>query len=163
MVNSKATSGSAALTGSNEFSRDRPLLEIKGVSKKFGDFTAVNIVDLDIYQGELFCLLGGSGCGKTTLLRMLAGFENPSSGQILIDGQDMSEVPPYKRPTNMMFQNYALFPHMTVEKNIAFGLEQDGLAKTEISEKVDNILKLVELQDYKKRRPQQLSGGQRQQ
>ena len=81
---------------------------------------------------------------------MLAGFENPSSGQILIDGQDMSEVPPYKRPTNMMFQNYALFPHMTVEKNIAFGLEQDGLAKTEISEKVDNILKLVELQDYKK-------------
>ena len=162
MVNSKATSGSAALTGSNEFSRDRPLLEIKGVSKKFGDFTAVNNVDLDIYQGELFCLLGGSGCGKTTLLRMLAGFENPSSGQILIDGQDMSEVPPYKRPTNMMFQNYALFPHMTVEKNIAFGLEQDGLAKTEISEKVDNILKLVELQDYKKRRPQQLSGGQRQ-
>ena len=162
MVNSKATSGSGALTGSNEFSRDRPLLEIKGVSKKFGDFTAVNNVDLDIYQGELFCLLGGSGCGKTTLLRMLAGFEKPSSGQILIDGQDMSEVPPYKRPTNMMFQNYALFPHMTVEKNIAFGLEQDGLAKTEISEKVDNILKLVELQDYKKRRPQQLSGGQRQ-
>ena len=162
MVKSKATSGSAALTGSNEFSRDRPLLEIKGVSKKFGDFTAVNNVDLDIYQGELFCLLGGSGCGKTTLLRMLAGFEKPSSGQILIDGQDMSEVPPYKRPTNMMFQNYALFPHMTVEKNIAFGLEQDGLAKTEISEKVDNILKLVELQDYKKRRPQQLSGGQRQ-
>ena len=108
MVNSKANSGSAALTGSNDFSRDRPLLEIKGVSKKFGDFTAVNNVDLDIYQGELFCLLGGSGCGKTTLLRMLAGFEKPSSGQILIDGQDMSEVPPYKRPTNMMFQNLSL-------------------------------------------------------
>ena len=162
MVNVKTNSGSDALTDTNEFSKDKPLLEIRGVSKKFGEFIAVNNVDLDIYQGELFCLLGGSGCGKTTLLRMLAGFEKPSSGQILIDGQDMSEVPPYKRPTNMMFQNYALFPHMTVEKNIAFGLEQDGIAKTEISDKIDSILKLVELQDYKKRRPQQLSGGQRQ-
>jgi putrescine transport system ATP-binding protein len=162
MVNVKTSSVSGTLTGTNEISKDKPLLEIRGVSKKFGDFIAVNNVDLDIYQGELFCLLGGSGCGKTTLLRMLAGFEKPSSGQILIDGQDMSEVPPYKRPTNMMFQNYALFPHMTVEKNIAFGLEQDGLAKTEISDKIDSILKLVELQDYKKRRPQQLSGGQRQ-
>ena len=162
MVNVKTSSGSDALTDTKKISKDKPLLEIRGVSKKFGDFTAVNNVDLDIYQGELFCLLGGSGCGKTTLLRMLAGFEKPSSGQILIDGQDMSEVPPYKRPTNMMFQNYALFPHMTVEKNIAFGLEQDGLAKTEILDKVDSILKLVELQEYKKRRPQQLSGGQRQ-
>ena len=162
MVNVKTSSGSDALTDTKEISKDKPLIEIRGVSKKFGDFTAVNNVDLDIYQGELFCLLGGSGCGKTTLLRMLAGFEKPSSGQILIDGQDMSEVPPYKRPTNMMFQNYALFPHMTVEKNIAFGLEQDGLAKTEILDKVDSILKLVELQEYKKRRPQQLSGGQRQ-
>ena len=162
MVNVKPSSGSDALTDTNEIPKDQPLLEIRGVSKKFGDFTAVNNVDLDIYQGELFCLLGGSGCGKTTLLRMLAGFEKPSSGQILIDGQDMSEVPPYKRPTNMMFQNYALFPHMTVEKNIAFGLEQDGLGKTEILDKVDSILKVVELQEYKKRRPQQLSGGQRQ-
>ena len=162
MVNVKTNSGSDALTDTNEFSKDKPLLEIRGVSKKFGDFIAVNNVDLDIYQGELFCLLGGSGCGKTTLLRMLAGFEKPSSGQILIDGQDMSEVPPYKRPTNMMFQNYALFPHMTVEKNIAFGLEQDGISKAEVSDKIDSILKLVELQDYKKRRPQQLSGGQRQ-
>ena len=162
MVNVKTSSGSDALTDTKEILKDKPLLEIRGVSKKFGDFTAVNNVDLDIYQGELFCLLGGSGCGKTTLLRMLAGFEKPSSGQILIDGQDMSEVPPYKRPTNMMFQNYALFPHMNVEKNIAFGLEQDGLAKKEISDKVDSILKLVELQEYKKRRPQQLSGGQRQ-
>ena len=162
MVNVKTNSGSDALTDTNEFSKDKPLLEIRGVSKKFGDFIAVNNVDLDIHQGELFCLLGGSGCGKTTLLRMLAGFEKPSSGQILIDGQDMSEVPPYKRPTNMMFQNYALFPHMTVEKNIAFGLEQDGISKAEISDKIDSILKLVELQDYKKRRPQQLSGGQRQ-
>jgi len=162
MVNVKTNSGSGALTDTSEISKDKPLLEIRGVSKKFGDFIAVNNVDLDIYQGELFCLLGGSGCGKTTLLRMLAGFEKPSSGQILIDGQDMSEVPPYKRPTNMMFQNYALFPHMTVEKNIAFGLEQDGISKAEISDKIDSILKLVELQDYKKRRPQQLSGGQRQ-
>ena len=162
MVNVKTNSGSGALTDTSEISKDKPLLEIRGVSKKFGDFIAVNNVDLDIYQGELFCLLGGSGCGKTTLLRMLAGFEKPSSGQILIDGQDMSEVPPYKRPTNMMFQNYALFHHMTVEKNIAFGLEQDGISKAEISDKIDSILKLVELQDYKKRRPQQLSGGQRQ-
>ena len=162
MVNLKTSSESGALTDTNEISKDKPLLEIRGVSKKFGDFIAVNNVDLDIYHGELFCLLGGSGCGKTTLLRMLAGFEKPSSGQILIDGQDMSEVPPYKRPTNMMFQNYALFPHMTVEKNVAFGLEQDGLAKSEISDKIDSILRLVELQDYKKRRPQQLSGGQRQ-
>jgi len=162
MVNAKTNSGSGALTDTSEISKDKPLLEIRGVSKKFGDFIAVNNVDLDIYQGELFCLLGGSGCGKTTLLRMLAGFEKPSSGQILIDGQDMSEVPPYKRPTNMMFQNYALFPHMTVEKNIAFGLEQDGISKAEISDKIDSILKLVELQDYKKRRPQQLSGVQRQ-
>jgi len=139
-----------------------PLVQIKNVIKKFGDFTAVNNVDLDIYQGELFCLLGGSGCGKTTLLRMLAGFETPTSGQILIDGVDMSNVPPYERPTNMMFQSYALFPHMTVEKNIAFGLQQDKMPKSEIDDRVDEILKLVELQDYKKRKPQQLSGGQRQ-
>ncbi len=139
-----------------------PLVRIKGVTKKFGNFTAVNNVDLDIYQGELFCLLGGSGCGKTTLLRMLAGFETPTSGSILIDGKDMSEVPPYERPTNMMFQSYALFPHMTVEKNIAFGLQQDKLPKSEIDDRIDGILKLVELHDYKKRRPQQLSGGQKQ-
>ncbi|MCP4182264.1 MAG: ABC transporter ATP-binding protein [Hyphomicrobiales bacterium] len=138
------------------------LVRIKGITKKFGEFTAVNNVDLDIYQGELFCLLGGSGCGKTTLLRMLAGFETPTSGSILIDGIDMSEVPPYERPTNMMFQSYALFPHMTVEKNIAFGLKQDKLPNSEIDDRIDGILKLVELQDYKKRRPQQLSGGQRQ-
>ena len=141
---------------------EKPLLEIRGVTKTFGSFIAVNNVDLEIYKGELFCLLGGSGCGKTTLLRMLAGFESPTSGQILIDGKDMSDVPPYERPTNMMFQNYALFPHMTVEKNIAFGLQQDGLAKGEIRDRIDDILRLVELQDFKKRRPQQLSGGQRQ-
>lgn len=139
-----------------------PMVRVRGVTKKFGEITAVNNIDLDIYKGELFCLLGGSGCGKTTLLRMLAGFETPTSGSILIDGTDMSTVPPYERPTNMMFQSYALFPHMSVEKNIAFGLKQDKLPNEEIDHKVHEILKLVELQDFKKRKPQQLSGGQRQ-
>ena len=100
-----------------------PYIRIEGVSKKFGDFIAVNNVSLDVYKGEIFCLLGGSGCGKTTLLRMLAGFEVPSAGRITLDGVDMAEVPPYERPVNMMFQSYALFPHMTVEQNIAFGLK----------------------------------------
>lgn len=139
-----------------------PFIKIRGLTKKFGDFTAVNNVDLDIYQGELFCLLGGSGCGKTTLLRMMSGFETPSSGTITIDGMDMSGVPPYERPTNMMFQNYALFPHMTVENNVAFGLKQDKLPKDEIADRVNEILTLVELQDYNKRKPTQLSGGQKQ-
>lgn len=139
-----------------------PLVQIKGVTKKFGEVAAVNGVDLDIYKGELFCLLGGSGCGKTTLLRMLAGFERPTTGQIFIDGADMSNVQPYERPTNMMFQSYALFPHMTVGKNIAFGLQQDNIPKDEIADRVHDILKLVELEDYSKRKPQQLSGGQRQ-
>ena len=141
-----------------------PFIKIRGVSKKFGPVTAVNNVDLDIFQGELFCLLGGSGCGKTTLLRMLSGFETPTSGSIIIDGIDMSNVPPYERPTNMMFQNYALFPHMSVEKNVAFGLKQEQvkLSGSEINDRVHDILTLVELQDYKKRKPQQLSGGQKQ-
>jgi len=139
-----------------------PFIKIRNVTKKFGFITAVNNVDLDIYQGELFCLLGGSGCGKSTLLRMLSGFETPTSGSIFIDGIDMSNVPPYERPTNMMFQSYALFPHMTVEKNVAYGLKQDKMSRAEIVDKVDEILTLVELQDYKKRKPQQLSGGQKQ-
>lgn len=139
-----------------------PFIKIRGVTKKFGYITAVNNVDLDIYQGELFCLLGGSGCGKSTLLRMLSGFETPTAGTITIDGTDMSAVPPYERPTNMMFQSYALFPHMTVEKNVAFGLKQDKISSSEITDKVHDILKLVELEYYKKRKPQQLSGGQRQ-
>ena len=142
--------------------KTKPLVQIKGLTKKFGDVIAVDNIDLDIYQGELFCLLGGSGCGKSTLLRMLAGFEYPEAGTIKIDGMDMSNVPAYERPTNMMFQNYALFPHMTVEQNIAFGLQQDVMPKGEIADRVHGILKLVELEDYKKRRPQQLSGGQRQ-
>ena len=139
-----------------------PLVQNKGVTKKYGDVTAVDNVDLDIYQGELFCLLGGSGCGKSTLLRMLAGFETVNAGSISIDGVDMSDVPAYERPTNMMFQSYALFPHMSVEKNIAFGLQQDRVPKSEIADRVHDILALVELQDFKKRKPQQLSGGQRQ-
>lgn len=140
----------------------KPLVQIKGVSKKYGDVTAVDNVDLDIYSGELFCLLGGSGCGKSTLLRMLAGFETLNTGQILIDGVDMADVPAYERPTNMMFQSYALFPHMSVEKNIAFGLQQDRVPKNDITDRVHDILKLVELEKFKKRKPQQLSGGQRQ-
>ena len=139
-----------------------PFVKIRGVTRKFGDFAAVDNVDLDIYKGELFCLLGGSGCGKSTLLRMLAGFETPTSGTISIDGADMSSVPAYERPTNMMFQSYALFPHMTVERNVAYGLRQGNVAKAEIAERVDEILRLVQLQDFKKRKPQQLSGGQKQ-
>ena len=139
-----------------------PLVQIRGLTKRFGAVTAVDNVDLDIYQGELFCLLGGSGCGKSTLLRMLAGFEFPQSGSISFDGEDMSQVPAYERPTNMMFQSYALFPHMSVERNVAFGLQQDRVPKAEIAERVHNILKLVELENFKKRKPQQLSGGQRQ-
>ena len=139
-----------------------PFISIRGVTKRFGDFIAVNSVDLDIYQGELFCLLGGSGCGKTTLLRMLAGFETPSSGSISIDGVEMSNVPPYDRPVNMMFQSYALFPHMNVEKNVAYGLKRDGVNKEEINLRVAEMLSMVELSDFSLRKPHQLSGGQRQ-
>ena len=139
-----------------------PYVRIERVTKRFGDFVAVNQVSLDIYQGEAFCLLGASGCGKTTLLRMLAGFEDPSEGRLFIDGQDMTGIPPYERPVNMMFQSYALFPHMSVEDNVAFGLKQDGVPKAERQERVADMLKLVALDGYGKRKPQQLSGGQRQ-
>ena len=139
-----------------------PFIKIRNVTKKFGEFTAVDNIDLDIYKGELFSLLGGSGCGKTTLLRMLAGFEPPSSGTIYIDGVDMTDVPPYARPINMMFQSYALFPHMTVEQNVAYGLKRDKTPKNEIKRRVDEILSMVELSDFIKRKPHQLSGGQRQ-
>ena len=139
-----------------------PFIKIRSLSKKFGEFTAVDNIDLDIYKGELFSLLGGSGCGKTTLLRMLAGFETPSSGTIYIDGVDMTDVPPYARPINMMFQSYALFPHMTVEQNVAYGLKRDKIPKDEITRRVDEILSMVELSDFIKRKPHQLSGGQRQ-
>ena len=139
-----------------------PFIKVQSVSKHFGDFTAVDSVDLDIYKGELFCLLGGSGCGKSTLLRMLAGFETPSSGSIIIDGVNMNDVPPYERPVNMMFQSYALFPHMTVENNVAYGLKRDGMAKADIDQKVGEMLAMVELTQFRKRKPHQLSGGQQQ-
>ncbi len=139
-----------------------PFLQINNVTKKFGSFTAVNNVSLDVYKGEIFCLLGGSGCGKSTLLRMLSGFEDLSSGQIIIDGQDQAGIAAYDRPTNMMFQSYALFPHMSVEKNIAYGLKRDGLPKAEIATRVTDMLSLVQMDDFAARKPHQLSGGQRQ-
>jgi putrescine transport system ATP-binding protein len=137
-------------------------VRIANLTKKFGDFMAVDDVSLDIRRGEIFCLLGGSGSGKTTLLRMLAGFERPSAGSIYIDGVDMSAIPPYERPVNMMFQSYALFPHMSVEKNIAFGLEQEGLQRAEIRRQVAEILDIVKMGGFGSRKPHQLSGGQRQ-
>ena len=140
----------------------QPFIKLQSVSKHFGPFTAVDSVDLEIYKGELFSLLGGSGCGKTTLLRMLAGFETPSTGSIFIDGIDMTNVPPYERPVNMMFQSYALFPHMTVEKNVAYGLQRDGIDKQQIKTRVEEMLAMVELTDFCKRKPHQLSGGQKQ-
>ncbi|MFK8256703.1 putrescine ABC transporter ATP-binding subunit PotG [Erwinia sp. AnSW2-5] len=139
-----------------------PLLEIRNLTKSFDGQHAVDDVNLTIYKGEIFALLGASGCGKSTLLRMLAGFEAPTQGQIVLDGLDLSHVPPYQRPINMMFQSYALFPHMTVEQNIAFGLKQDRLPKGEIAERVAEMLTLVHMQEFAKRKPHQLSGGQRQ-
>ena len=139
-----------------------PFIRFENITKRFGDFVAVRNLTLDIYEKEFFSLLGPSGCGKTTLMRMLAGFEEPTEGRILLQGKDISGVPPYKRPTNMMFQSYALFPHMSVEKNIAFGLEQDKLPKGEIAARVEEMLRLVKLKDFARRKPSQLSGGQRQ-
>ena len=139
-----------------------PFIRFENVTKRFGDYVAVDNLTLDIYEREFFSLLGPSGCGKTTLMRMLAGFEEPTEGRILLQGKDISGVPPYKRPTNMMFQSYALFPHMSVEKNIAFGLEQDGLPKAEIRTRVEELLHMVKLEQFAKRKPNQLSGGQRQ-
>jgi putrescine transport system ATP-binding protein len=140
----------------------QPYVRIERVTKKFGDFVAVDDVTLDIYKKEIFCLLGASGCGKTTLLRMLAGFERPTQGRIFIDGIDVTAMPPYERPVNMMFQSYAIFPHMTVEQNVAFGLKQDRVAKAEITRRVGEMLDMVKLGQFAKRKPHQLSGGQRQ-
>jgi putrescine transport system ATP-binding protein len=140
----------------------QPYIRIEDVTKKFGEFVAVNDVSLNIYRGEIFCLLGGSGCGKTTLLRMLAGFETPTQGRIFIDGVAMEGVPPYERPVNMMFQSYALFPHMSVEQNVAFGLKQEGLPRAQIEQRVGEMLGIVRLSGMEKRKPHQLSGGQRQ-
>ncbi|MGR6431978.1 ABC transporter ATP-binding protein [Rhizobium sp. PAMB 3174] len=140
----------------------KPFISFRNITKKFGDFVAVDNLSLDIYHREFFALLGASGCGKSTLLRMLAGFEQPSSGEIILDGQSLAGTPPYRRPVNMMFQSYALFPHMSVEKNIAFGLKQDGMSSADIEARVTQMLKLVKLDEFAKRKPHQLSGGQRQ-
>jgi putrescine transport system ATP-binding protein len=140
----------------------KPFIEFRGVTKLFDGVPAVRDVNLSIYQKELFCLLGGSGSGKTTLLRMLAGFEAPTEGSVWIDGVDITKVPAYERPVNMMFQSYALFPHMTVFDNVAYGLKRDGLPKAQIAERVAELLDLVRLSAYAKRKPDQLSGGQRQ-
>jgi putrescine transport system ATP-binding protein len=140
----------------------KPFLQMVGLTKKYGLVTAVEDVNLKIFRGELFCLLGGSGCGKTTLLRMLAGFEKPTSGRVIIDGQDVTDTPPYDRPVNMMFQSYGLFPHMTVEKNIGYGLKHKKMTSAERRDRVHEMLELVQLTGYEKRRPGQLSGGQRQ-
>ncbi|WP_137820639.1 polyamine ABC transporter ATP-binding protein [Pseudomonas sp. 2FG] len=138
------------------------LVKIDRVTKKFDETIAVDDVSLTINKGEIFALLGGSGSGKSTLLRMLAGFERPTEGRIFLDGQDITDMPPYERPINMMFQSYALFPHMTVAQNIAFGLKQDKMSAADIDARVAEMLKLVQMSQYAKRKPHQLSGGQRQ-
>ena len=139
-----------------------PFLRIEGVSKVFGTFQAVKNVSLTVQKGEIFSLLGGSGCGKTTLLRMLAGFEEPTSGRIFLDGRDMAGVPPWSRPVHMMFQSYALFPHMTVEKNVAYGLKHEDMSAKDRADRVREMLELVQLSQFAARKPHQISGGQRQ-
>jgi putrescine transport system ATP-binding protein len=156
------TQGSAANPTPWRDPEAKPFIQIRDLRKEFGDFTAVDSVSLDIYKGELFAILGASGCGKSTLLRMLAGFEDPSRGSVIIDGIDMTELPPYERPVNMMFQSYAVFPHMSVGDNVAYGLKKEGLDKAEIKSRVVEMLELVQLQDFAKRKPHQLSGGQQQ-
>ncbi len=149
-------------TPKSQTTTSKPYLQIQGIVKTFGDNYAVDDIDLNIEKNEIFALLGSSGCGKSTLLRMLAGMETPTSGKIILDGQDITHLAPYDRPINMMFQSYALFPHMTVEQNIAFGLKQDKMSKDEIKARVEEMLKLVQMSKYAKRKPHQLSGGQQQ-
>lgn len=141
---------------------DRIVIQLKGIEKRYGSFFAVEGIDLDLYEGEFFSLLGPSGCGKTTVLRMIAGFQTPTRGQVLIDGQDMADVPPNKRPTNMVFQNYAIFPHLNVLNNLAYGLRGRGISAAEISRRVEDALEMVELGGLQDRGTNELSGGQRQ-
>ncbi len=161
-MNDKNTPSTPATQEPQSGSEPRPMVEIRGLSKRFGEVTAVDDIDLTIYRGELFAILGASGSGKTTLLRMLAGFEDPSAGQLLIDGVDMTSVPPYERPVNMMFQSYALFPHMSVEQNVAYGLKKEKVPAAEIRERVQRILNLVRMGHLAGRKPAALSGGERQ-
>lgn len=156
MKDTGVKAGTMAVAGST------PFIRIEGVSKFFGTFQAVRNVSLSIEKGEIFSLLGGSGCGKTTLLRMLAGFEEPSAGRIFIDGQDMAGVPPYQRPVHMMFQSYALFPHMTVERNVGYGLKHEAMTDAQRRDRVREMLDLVQLAPFAARKPHQISGGQRQ-
>lgn len=141
---------------------EKPIIQFKNVTKRFGDFIAIDDLTIDIYEREFFALLGPSGCGKTTMMRMLAGFETPTEGSILLSGQDMAPVPPNKRAVNMMFQSYALFPHLSVWENIAFGLRRDGMPKDEMASRVDEMLRLTRLEKFARRKPHQISGGQRQ-
>ena len=166
-MNNTTVKSAASGKGQNVFApwldaHAKPLVEFRDVRKEFGDFTAVDGVSLEIFPREFFALLGPSGCGKTTLLRMLAGFETPTSGQILVDGQDISAIPANQRPINMMFQSYALFPHLSVEANIAFGLKRSKMPKAEIADRTQHMLKLVQMERFASRKPHQLSGGQRQ-
>ena len=142
--------------------KEKPLIQFKNVTKRFGDFTAIDDLTIDIFAQEFFALLGPSGCGKTTLMRMLAGFEAPTEGTILLAGQDIAPIPPNKRAVNMMFQSYALFPHLTVWDNIAFGLKRAKMPAPELEERVEEMLKLTRLEAFAKRKPHQISGGQRQ-
>lgn len=158
----KTATDAVSPTREPQAAADMPLLRIDAVVKKFGVFRAVDRLSLDIRAGEFFALLGPSGCGKTTLLRMLAGFETPDEGRILLDGKDIAQVPPHERPVNMMFQNYALFPHLNVRDNIAFGLKRAHLPPSEIDTRVAEMVTLVKLEGLEKRKPDQLSGGQRQ-
>lgn len=155
-------SDAAHPAASGKPARDENYVQVLGLSKDFDGFRAVDAANFSIHKGEIFALLGASGCGKSTLLRMLAGFERPTAGRVVLDGQDLTDIPPHRRPINMMFQSYALFPHMSVEKNIAFGLKQDGMPKAQIADRVSELLKLVRMTEYGRRKPHQLSGGQQQ-
>ncbi|MFB2582223.1 ABC transporter ATP-binding protein [Herbiconiux sp. P15] len=156
------TPGATGTTGRTGTPALEPLLQIRGVSHSYGSVRALDGIDLTIADNEFFALLGPSGCGKTTLLRSIAGFEQPEQGEVLLDGADLTRLPAHKRPVNMMFQSYALFPHLSVEKNVAYGLESEGLPKAEIRKRVGETIETVGLATFAKRRPAQLSGGQRQ-